>query len=418
MNHKLNITLLYVEDEEQTRERLTEVFEHKVKKLYVAKDGEEALELFKKHHIHLIISDYRMPKMNGNELCMNVKELNPLVSFILLTAFNDSTLLIEAIDSGVDKFLQKPVNAKKLFNVLDEINKRVTDKFELEKSMVCLQEAEKIALLSYWSVNLHSKQINFSKEAKELFHISDTDFKDYKTFASKVKNTDKIRFLDIFERRVFEDEKIDEVVIINNQNSKDTYIHIITKRWTSSACGTNHVIGLFQDVTHFEVEKIRLLKENQLDPVLKIANKKYLANELNILINSSKRYGHNIGVLFFDIDDFKDINERYGHLKADDVLIELSNMISSRIRQSDIFGRWGGDEFVILASQSSPTSTMNLGDKIIKMINNHNWVHDIDVTISMGISFYEFNDDVQSLLDRADMKMLEAKKCGKNKYIH
>ncbi|MEA2091391.1 MAG: response regulator, partial [Campylobacterota bacterium] len=146
----LDLTLLYVEDDDNARMRLTEVFKHKVENLYVAKDAIEALELFKKHYIHFIISDFQMPNMNGNELCSAIKKINPSVCFVLLTAYNDSNLLINAIDVGVDKFLQKPVNAKKLFNVIDAIYEKIMNKFQLEKSRVCLQEAEKIALLSYW----------------------------------------------------------------------------------------------------------------------------------------------------------------------------------------------------------------------------------------------------------------------------
>ena len=75
----LNITLLYVEDDEDTRVALSEVFKKKVKKLYVAKDGVEALELFKQHNIHIVISDLMMPEMDGNELCSEIKKLNHLV---------------------------------------------------------------------------------------------------------------------------------------------------------------------------------------------------------------------------------------------------------------------------------------------------------------------------------------------------
>ncbi|MCD6191563.1 MAG: response regulator, partial [Sulfurimonas sp.] len=123
----LNLSMLYVEDDERTRAVLSEVFKNTVKNLYVAKDGLEALKLFQEKHIQLIISDLKMPNMNGNELCSEVKKINPSVHFILLTAYNDNNLLIEAIDSGVDKFLQKPLGKKKLFLLLDEIYKKITN---------------------------------------------------------------------------------------------------------------------------------------------------------------------------------------------------------------------------------------------------------------------------------------------------
>ncbi len=416
----LNITLLYVEDDNDTRVALSDVFKNKVSKLYVAKDAKEALELFKKHCIHMIISDFQMPLMNGNELCSAIKEINPLVSFVLLTAFNDSKLLIDAIDSGVERFLQKPVNAKKLFLVIDEMYEKIMNRFEMEKSTVCVREAEKIANLSYWYVNLTTGRINFSKEAKELFNLEDKiDPKiDYKVFSKYVKIRDKVKFLEIFEKLIYKNDEIDEVISIVGKNNKDLYIHIAAKRWKSSACESKHITGLFQDITTFELQRLKLLKQSQSDPLLNIANKKFLIYELENLIKFSKRYGHPIGAIFFDIDNFKCINDTYGHLVADDILVELSNLIKNDIRQSDYFGRWGGDEFVIIAGYSNQDSTIELVHKLLNKIKNYRWMQEIELTVSVGISFYEDGDDVNTLLNRADEKMFESKKLGKNRYSY
>jgi diguanylate cyclase (GGDEF)-like protein len=389
------LTILYVEDDADTRKSLTELFQNKVNKLYVAKDGDEALEIFKQHTIHFIISDYRMPNMNGTELCAKVKELNFHTCFVLLTAYNDTGLLIDAIDSGVDKFIQKPVDSEKLFNTMSAIEIKIMNKFKLEKSTICLQEAEHIALLSYWEVNIN-----------------------YKDILSIVSTEDKVKFIEIFEIRVFQDDKIDEIITINKTNDEKIYIHIIAKRWTSSACGGKHVVGMFQDVSHYELQKIKLIKESQLDTLLNIRNKKYILLELEYLIDSSRRYGHPIGVIFFDIDDFKAINDKYGHLIADDILIELSNLIKCDIRKSDLFGRWGGDEFVIITGHSSQHATIELAQKVTNKTIEHKWLYDISLTVSMGLSFYEDGDDINTLLHRADLKMLEAKKDGKNRYSY
>jgi len=414
----LNLTLLYVEDDFKTRVSLSEVFQHKFQQVYVAKDGIEALELFKKHKINFIISDFQMPNMDGNELCREIKNINSSIPFVLLTAYSDSNLLINAIDAGVDKFLQKPVDAKKMFIVIDNIYELLMIKFKLEKSTACLEEAEKIALLSYWDVNLKNNVINFSQEAKELFNLSDETDVNYKMFSSIVQEEDKTRFLKIFEERIYTQELIDEIIVIKNSRNKSIYIHVLAKRWKSSACGTNHIIGLFQDVSHYEIQRVELLKEAQSDPMLKIANKRLLVLELQKLINLAKRYGHQIGIIFFDIDDFKYINDKYGHLIADEILVELSTLIKYDIRQSDLFGRWGGDEFVIITGYSSQDATIEFAKKILEKVKSHSWVKNINLTISIGIAFYKADDDVNSLLNRADFKMLEAKKTGKNKYYY
>ena len=411
----LNLTLLYVEDDEDTRDSLTQVFNHKVKNVLVAKDGVEALEIFKKNKVHFIISDYQMPKMNGNELCEEIKRLDSSVPFVMLTAFNDTKLLISSIDSGVDKFLQKPVEADKLFLTIDTIYEKIVKQFQLEKSTVCLQEAEKIALLSYWDINLNNNIINFSPEAKELFSMEKNEKSTYIEFAEMVNNVDKDKFIEIFKTRVFEEESIDEVISIKSKENQNIFIHIVAKRWKSSICGNNHIIGLFQDVSRYEIQKQKLLKENRCDGMLNISNKKFIMYQLENLIESSRRYGHSIGVIFFDIDDFKRLNTQYGHLVADDILIELARIIKLDIRKSDYFGRWGGDEFIVVTGYSSQESTIEFAKKIEEKIEKHNWKLGIKISLSIGVSFYQIGDDVQSIIDKADTKMYEAKKSGKNK---
>ncbi|MEA3373572.1 MAG: diguanylate cyclase [Campylobacterota bacterium] len=411
----LNLTLLYVEDDTDTRKQLSNVLRYKVDKLYVAKDGKEALELFKSHQIHAVLSDFQMPHMDGNELCQAIKGIKPFIPFILLTAYNDSKLLIDAINAGVDKFLTKPIDGDKLFALLDHIGHEVMQKFQLERTNTCLQEAEKVAHLAYWDVNLLTRKISFSEEAAELFEIE--QHIGYETFAKMVYDEDRPLFLDIFEKRIFEEDEIDELLAIKTAKSEILYMRIAAKRWESSVCGRSHAIGLFQDVSRYELERLRLLRESQSDPILKIANKNVLTLELTNLIKRSKRYGDPLTVLFFDIDNFKGINDNYGHLTGDSVLQQLTSIVKEHIRESDHFGRWGGDEFVIVPNNTNLKSANKLGQKLVDVVAAFAWPDDMSVTISVGVASYEAGDNVSSLLCKADKMMLKAKKCGKNRTL-
>ena len=92
-----NITLLYVEDDKDTREELTYFLEKKVDKLFIAKDGEEGYELYKKEKPDLVITDLQMPKLNGIEMIKLIKDFDNQARVIILTAFNDMDYLFEAI---------------------------------------------------------------------------------------------------------------------------------------------------------------------------------------------------------------------------------------------------------------------------------------------------------------------------------
>ena len=415
---KRSFTLLYAEDDDDTRVIMSEVLQQSVDKLYVAKDGSEALEIFKEHCIDFVISDFHMPKMNGNELCSAIKEINPDVYFVLLTAYNDTKLLTDAINAGVDEFLLKPVEGEKLFFVIDKIKEKINQKFNLDRACAYLHDAEKIANLFYWDCNLSAKTMYFQKEAIELFDLP-TELKnklDYQTFSTMVLEEEREKFLYIFEKKIFHEERVDEVVVIQNQNHEHRYRRIATSRWKSSPNGDTYIIGLFQDISRYEQQRLALLKESHLDPMLNIDNKKFLLFELSNLIKSSIRYGVAIAVLFFDIDNFKRVNDEHGHMVADEILVELVDLIKNNIRQSDYLGRWGGDEFVLVTAYSSPDSDMLLAQKILDKVKNHTWLKNIELSVSVGLAFYKLGDDANSLIQKADFKMLEAKRAGKNRY--
>jgi signal transduction histidine kinase len=104
-----NYTVLYVEDEKQSVDLVKEILKDKVKNIFVAYDGEEGLSQYKKYLPDIVISDIQMPKMNGIELSKEIKKLNPKQNIILVTAFNENDLLLEAINLGINKYVIKPI---------------------------------------------------------------------------------------------------------------------------------------------------------------------------------------------------------------------------------------------------------------------------------------------------------------------
>ncbi|RXJ94548.1 diguanylate cyclase [Malaciobacter molluscorum] len=117
-----NITILYAEDEESLREITLNILKGFTKKQFVAKDGKEGLELFKENEeeIDLIITDVNMPQMNGLEMIKEIKEINPNIPIIVATAFSNTEYLLEAIDIGVDKYVLKPIDMKKLLQTMSQ----------------------------------------------------------------------------------------------------------------------------------------------------------------------------------------------------------------------------------------------------------------------------------------------------------
>ena len=119
------LSLLYVEDDENTREELEYFLQNKVKNLYVAKNGQEGFDLFEKHQPDLIITDIQMPVMTGTKMIKLIKQINSTIPIVIITAFNDTDYLFEAIKLNVTNYLTKPLNLFALSEVLANIAKNI-----------------------------------------------------------------------------------------------------------------------------------------------------------------------------------------------------------------------------------------------------------------------------------------------------
>jgi len=137
----------------------------------------------------------------------------------------------------------------------------------------------------------------------------------------------------------------------------------------------------------------------------------YLENELQ----RTKRYNHQFSVILIDIDYFKNINDTYGHLVGDQVLVDFGEILKKRIRQTDIVGRWGGEEFLVVCPETSLNESTNLAESIRQAIENSKFNTIDKLTASFGIANYLENDTIDSIVKRADDALYQAKKNGRNR---
>ena len=125
-NEKLPIAVLYVEDEAITRSAVARMLKRRVEILYEAENGKEGLELFKQHRPNIVISDIRMPVLDGIEMSKAIKSLDKNSKIILTTAHSDASILLDSIEVGVDKYLLKPLDMEVLYSALDQCAETVT----------------------------------------------------------------------------------------------------------------------------------------------------------------------------------------------------------------------------------------------------------------------------------------------------
>ena len=138
------ITLLYVEDEAIIRDELVEILKEEVAELYVAKNGQEGLELYQDHKIDLVITDIRMPVMDGLKMSHAILQNNPNMPIIISSAFNDTEYLMESIKLGIHYYLLKPINLKELFSTLEKAAVTILNARHLKKNEKLLQQYKDI----------------------------------------------------------------------------------------------------------------------------------------------------------------------------------------------------------------------------------------------------------------------------------
>jgi len=151
------------------------------------------------------------------------------------------------------------------------------------------------------------------------------------------------------------------------------------------------------------------------DKLTGLANRRKLETSLQSEILRARRYGKMFSVILLDVDHFKAVNDTYGHHIGDTVLIELSTLLTRNARETDIVGRWGGEEFLIICPETNLTVVSTLAERYRSEIERHDFTQVGQVTSSFGVAAWQEGYDVQNLVQHADEALYRAKESGRNR---
>jgi len=170
----------------------------------------------------------------------------------------------------------------------------------------------------------------------------------------------------------------------------------------------------YMSISYDVTSHIQALHYAYTDNLTKVHNRNKFEEVFAYELKQTKRYGSTFTLAILDIDHFKNINDTYGHLVGDEILIMLAKSVNQNIRESDFFARWGGEEFVLLMNNSTLESTTVALENLKKVIEslNHNIAK--TVTASFGFTQVTDKDTLESALNRADKALYEAKNDGRN----
>jgi len=392
---KLNV--LYVEDEPEVREAFSMILRRVMKNVFVASNGLEGLETFKNEKIDFIISDIRMPKMTGLEMVEEIQKLDAQIPVLFTTAFSDSKYLLEAIDIGVNGYLIKPIDRNKLITKINLIADNLVTKAELNSYMelvkIIFEEQNELVIL----LNENMKVELTNKAFKNIFVTIN-----FKEFYLK----------DILERMGSEDmlssEQVREKILANEHillSKNGSYFRPTMKKTK------RHWLLFLTDVSEFEREAQNLKEASMVDELTSLYNRKKLEISKELFLNTQ------IGVIFFDIDNFKIINDTYGHSKGDDVLKILAQNVKHTLRETDMLIRWGGEEFIVMVKGAKNVDTVEeLAEKLRKIVNaiNVEGVGHFSCSFGVDFGFVDSFETLDKMIENADTALYISKKNGKN----
>ena len=168
-------------------------------------------------------------------------------------------------------------------------------------------------------------------------------------------------------------------------------------------------------IQELEVKNKALLEQALTDPLTGVYNRRAMMSTLQTEISRNNRFNHTSSLLIADIDHFKQVNDVYGHMVGDTVLKTITSCVRNNMRRTDSFARWGGEEFLILAPETSLRNGGIFAEKIRRRVEEMVHPDGMTITISIGVAEFRPNEDLDLWIQRADKALYKAKLSGRNR---
>lgn len=219
-----NISLLFVEDNETIRFLYNRLLSKRVKIFYIAEDGKQGLELYQKHKPDLIITDISMPIMDGLEMIKLIKEIDTEIKVIVMSAYSIKEYFLEAINLGVNGYLIKPVEAKKLYQLIDDLASQILLKKELENREQLRRQAEESLKRSLAEKDILLKEVhhrvkNNMQIISSILKMQERQVDDPKLKEVLEESQNRIRSMALVHEDLYRNENLENIKFINYAKS-------------------------------------------------------------------------------------------------------------------------------------------------------------------------------------------------------
>lgn len=410
--------ILCVDDTEENLYTLEEIFTQY--NIIKANNGIKAIDILHRESIDFILMDVTMPDLNGfktAQLIQSNKNTKNIPIMFLTTKKDDETIK-NAFKYGID-YLSVPFNKFELKSRVRSHLGHIKVQKSLEKQIIFNQsvlDSQKNIIFIHDDNGL----VNANKSFFEFFRVSSIEeftnnynnvpdlFMEYENYFSlHVLNNDKPWLNHISKR-----ENVQYNVLLMNYNSFEPETFIID---VNPITYSDKFVVTLTNTTSLMTKSKQFEIKATYDNLTKIYNRSKFNELVTEHYNLFNRYGDDLCLAIFDIDYFKQVNDLHGHIVGDETLIKFSKVINDSIRVTDIFARWGGEEFTLLMPKTNIKNAFYVVDNLRKLIENTEFKTIGNKTCSIGVTQFKKGDTIDQALLRADEALYEAKESGRNK---
>ena len=443
---KHDASILIIDDELEFCETVEQVISHFLpqSQVSIALSGREGLE--KSEHLQpdIVMLDIRLPDIDGYEICKILKD-NPQTQeslILVITGLNHSQdLKIEFLELGADAFLKKPFDDSELIaqikallrlksaeaKIKDEC-KNLKNEVQVKDNHLSIQ-ADRWKLMleniaeGIWDWDLQSNSIFLSEQWKEMlgYQVEEID-NTVSLFLNMIHPQDYERFRHEMDNYLnhFAPEFRSEIRMKCGDGTYRWFLYRGCAIWDEDSSPVR-VLGIQTDITEYKERVFNLETMALYDCLTRLPNRVLFFELVDKAMQSTKRTKEKIGFLFIDLDNFKGVNDRFGHSHGDIVLKTIAERFQSVLRPVDILARFGGDEFVLAIANHKNRGELDI---IINRLQDEIAVpiviegNEVVIGFSVGHSIFPTEaTDIDKLLVKADQRMYKDKERKRAKTV-
>ncbi|HUV22711.1 MAG TPA: EAL domain-containing protein [Gammaproteobacteria bacterium] len=436
------VSFLVVDDDARARESLSMLLQRNWSDITEAEDGEVAISLIEQRQFKIIILDLNMPKKSGDQVLAFIRDRKINTTVIVLSGETSINKVTEAVRLGAYDIFKKPYS----FDELEHAIHNALDKarVEEEKSQIQSRLAHSERLHRYmvdnspdliYILNLKGEFSFVNDSVTKLLGYDKSDLlgKHYSHFIAD-EDRMKAEYLFNERRRASRSNRMVELSLKCNSADPSKPFDVSVRPIELNSMGIYSVdirdskkivtyqgtYGVARDISSRKKAEKLITFQAYHDLLTKLPNRAMLLDRLDLAIKQSVRSHETLIVMFLDLDRFKLINDSFGHVVGDQLLVEVAARLKQEIRTGDTLARLGGDEFMLLLPQ--PTTRVqaeSVAQKLIQSLQQPFFLRkkEVYINVSIGISvFPDDSSDINTLIKNADMAMYDVKSSGKNGY--